>query len=222
MEQNEQTHDEFYKVITLNKLNELLHRADEKYKTLQNDINRKLNKGYVKVKITPKKSECGIFINFYNQNKIKEGHISLHFKRPDKIKNTNWGNSNINIGRFHVKNNRYINNKYTLRINKINNNIQLSITKYTSNIRSELKPFVDTTLEILNSYFYSESDNYLGVYKISKLTHPCLTIIEKCMKHTKSQLRHTRKANHSQSQIKVDINGDSTIQSSKGLQEISK
>jgi hypothetical protein len=196
MELNEKTHDEFFRVITRKKLNELFLRASNP-DILQKQINANLSVGYVFVKVNRKSNECLIIFN-YLSNAINQGHITLHFKKADKINNMKWGNPNINIGRFHLKNNVLKNKKYTMRINKQGNDkIQMYLTHRATNIRPELKVFTDAVLDILNMYLDPLSNEYLGHYKFPNQIHPCIAILDKEMIRTKTQLRNTRKKAYS-------------------------
>jgi hypothetical protein len=122
----------------------------------------------------------------------------LHFKKADKIKNKQWGNPNINIGRFHMKNNIHKHKKYTLRINKQgNDNIQLYLTHRATDMRSELQTFTKIVLDILNQYFDPMSSVYLGKYKFPDQNHPCVAILDKVMAQTRTVLRNTRKKAYS-------------------------
>jgi hypothetical protein len=196
MELNEQTHDEFFKVITRKKLHELFLQAS-RTNILQNQINRGLPEGYVRVEVTKKPSECGIYFNYYSKDNIKQGHITLHFKKADKIKNSQWGNRNINIGRFHMKNNIHIHKKYTLRINKQGTDkIQIYLSHRAVDVRTELHLFTKYVIDILNIYFDPESNDYLGKYKFPNQVHPCVAILDKAMTRSKTPLRNTRKKSY--------------------------
>lgn len=216
MELNEQTHDEFFRVITRKKLHELFLRANNP-NILQKQINSILPKGYVKVTITPKSTECGIYFNYYINN-IKQCHITLHFKKSDKIENIKWGNSNINIGRFHLKNNIYKNKKYTLRVNKYNNDkIQLYLTHRTADIRPELEVFTAAVLDTLNTYFNPSSNDYLGHYKFPNQVHPCVATLDKIFMHSKTPLRNTRKRGYSVIPLKTKTSSLSSTRSYKNV-----
>jgi hypothetical protein len=203
MELNEQTHDIFFKVITRKKLNELLLRASDQT-ILQKQINGILPKGHVNISVISKTTECGIYFNYYI-NTIKQGHITLHFKKADKIRNSQWGNPNINIGRFHLKNNMYKNKKYTLRINKQNNDkIQIYLTHRIKDIRPELQEFTKTVLDKLNMYFNPGSSEYLGYYKFPNQKHPCMANLDRVFMHSRTPLRNTRKKGYSSTPLRTN------------------
>lgn len=194
MEQNEKTHDLFFKTITRNKLNELLLRADKKYNILQNHINKELaidNNSLVYSIVNVKKnkfSECSIYIEYYNkksQNKL--GYISFHFYPQQRNR------KNSKAGRIHVRN--FNNNPYTLRFNKnINDSLLISLTKYSNGMSSLLKEAVNKTLTIIESYFNIISPYWLGKPLFKNIIHPCFSIICDKMKSARKNIRNTRKA----------------------------
>lgn len=186
------THDLFFKIITKNKLNELLYRADKRTKYLETQINNNLTDANCVVSITPQKTFCDIYINFFDLKGEKIGHISFHITTENKnIKREN--------GRFHAKNNKKP-FTYTLKFQKFKrakNFNEYLIMYFNSKIdSSEFEKCLNTTLTILNEYFNPDSKLYLK-HKMTKLSeddsHDCLKKIEKQMTSKfKTRLQKTR------------------------------
>jgi hypothetical protein len=192
MEQNEQTHDIFFKTITRKKLNELLLRADKKI--LQNHINKELIDEYSIVYVKKNQSsECSIYIDYYDKKtKNKLGYISLHFYPQQRNRKTS------KAGRIHVRNSK--NNPYTLRFNKdTNDELIISLTKYSDTMSSSLKKAVNKTLILINLYFNEKSPYWLGNPSFKDIWHPCFYVICNSMKRARKNIRNTRKTQKSYS-----------------------
>ncbi len=181
------THNEFFKAITENQLNELYRRSDITTKILENDINKELNNSYCSVYVN---NNCHIFINYFDKNNKKIGHISLHIDKKDK----SLSQKAKQYGRFHISNNKQTTSKYTLKLNKKTNHQNQSLLYFSYNtslyMRPELNDVVNATIRVLHSYF-NESSN-ISLKKYNK------TYKSKCIKYikTKISLRTTPKAKH--------------------------
>ena len=178
-------HEHFFKVITINKLNELLHRITTQY--FDNQINSLLNEKQIPIYIFSEiTKKCDIIINFYNmQNDTKEAHITFHLQ-PNS--------SNSRLGRFHIRNNRNNQRSKVFRINISNPNIFINIPKHPLT-RQLLDDAINTAKETLNDYFNSKSDYHLR-FKLTKElqnTHKCIPDIIYKMKNSKTPLKHTKK-----------------------------
>jgi hypothetical protein len=198
MDDSYKTHDLFFKIITRNKLNELLYRADERTNYLETQINNNLTDAKCVVSLSNKGNYCDIFIEFIDFNDKRIGHLSFHITSENKgIKREN--------GRFHAKNNKkhFV---YTLKFQKFKrakNFNEYLIMYFNSKINSsEFENCLKTTLTILNEYFNPDSKLYLK-HKMTKLSeqpkpHPCLEIIEEQMTSKfKTRLKNTRKVHPS-------------------------
>jgi hypothetical protein len=191
MDGDERTQEEFFKVITKKKLHELLLRADEKHRILQKQINTRLSDAYC-ITMVKKNTvgDCSIYIYFYNKNTRKEiGYLSFHLY-PQKL-----GLKHNALGRFHGKNRKNTNFKYTLRVNKRSeDSIIFSLTKHVSRIRPEFEKCTTVALGVLNSYFNELSPYWLGHSKFANTPpHICHTIILRKMEQVKQPIRNTRK-----------------------------
>ena len=113
-----ETQELFFKKLTRNKLNELLHRITTNYLKFQ--LNQELL--YYTINTTISQNCNNIYINFFKNNE-NIGHISLHLNRI----NRNMSNNSLRKGRLHATNNKNKNRYYPIRVNKINNSIALSI-----------------------------------------------------------------------------------------------
>jgi hypothetical protein len=185
------THHNFFHALTPKKLNEFYHRATTG--VLMRHINTQLQSGYCTTRITNnnKNWPCSIYINLFNQQKIKIGHISLHIK-PDNIQIQNQS------GRLHTRNNRNKTLKYPLIIEQVYNNIQntISIKLGTpSTIETELEQMINTINNVLSSYFDPKSKIYLSnkLTRNSKTIHDCLNYVVNLMNGTCTPIRNTRK-----------------------------
>lgn len=194
------THDNFFRKITRNKLNELLHRADENTNFLEGQINNKLLNSYCNTNIVlfkntnTNKYECSIYINFYRKGtQIKIGHITLHLYPERKVTNKKYKSWE---GRIHAKNNINKNRvfPFTIKRNNVTRNFHIFIEK-RGLIRNELVECFDTGLNILNDYFDETSQFYLGNHLTpqSNTKHKYMNIIEKEFTPSKTPLRNTRK-----------------------------
>ncbi len=181
------THNEFFKAITENQLNELYRRASINTKILEDDINKELNNSYCLVYVN---NICHIFINYFDNNNNKIGHISLHIDKKDK----SLSQKGKQYGRFHISNNKQATSKYTLKLSKKVNQQNQTLLYFSYNtslyMRPELKYAVNATIKVLHSYF-NESSN-MSLRKYNK------TYKSNCIKHIKSKmtLRTTPKAKH--------------------------
>lgn len=196
------SHKQFFQILTKNKLNELLHRADEKTNYLQTEINSALPQDYkcrttVKSdKITESTTECSIYITFFKERHsqpIKIGHYSFHLY-PEKSNILSRKN-----GRLHIKNNQNKQFRYVLDVQKQiqpqqNNYLQLSINKSQA-LNKELERCVTITQTILNNYFNPNHSSYLGHHltQFSTTKHECLFPITSSMNKAKIPMRNTRK-----------------------------
>jgi hypothetical protein len=197
------SHKQFFQILTKNKLNELLNRADKQTQYLETELNTLLPPDYksdVKVlsefdKKNKTKLECSIYINFF-KGPVKIGHYSFHLYpekkniRPDTRKN----------GRLHIKNNVNSRFKYVLDIQK-----QYSLTNQTNYLQVSLdksKAFdkglekcVVVTQTILNNYFNPNHETYLGNHLtfLGDQHHKCFNIITSSMNKAKIPMRNTRK-----------------------------
>lgn len=203
MSDSKYTHELFFKFLTKNKLNELLYRADSKTKFLENQINTGLLQQNTNIKcmVNVHKNqyqECSIYISFYPisshiTTETELYHISFHLYPEKKINNT--------IGRIHVRNTKNKNRKHVIRINtphsmNVENSIRMSLVDYPILTRQSTKENVVIALNILNTYFDPESENYLGNKIISlqyQTPHPCIQEINKQLMKKKQSLRITRK-----------------------------
>lgn len=193
MYSSKNTHNNFFHALTPKKLNELYHRAATG--VLMRHINKQLQGGFCTTRITKnvnnKNWPCSIYINLFNQQKIKIGHISLHIKPDNKyIQN--------NSGRLHTCNNRNKRLKSSLIIEQVYNNIQntISIKLGTSSIiEPELEQMINTINIVLSSYFDPKSKLYLSnkLTPISKTLHDCLNYVVNIMNRTQTPIRNTRK-----------------------------
>lgn len=196
MNQNEQTHDIFFKYLSKKKLNELLLRSDrtENRKILQDEINKRL-KGVSKLVAQTNISDdgnyfCSLYINFINVNNEQVGHISFHFSpRISDKKRTQLSN----LGRAHGKNNKNKLRNYTIRFDKTEDSIKMSISKYALPIRQELKECVNISLEVLNNYFDPNLNYFLGNKEFSNIEHKCYKYIVSQMAKSKTPISNTRK-----------------------------
>lgn len=193
MESSKETHQNFFSVLSPNKLNELYHRASSGI--LENHINENLQDGYSNVFVESGGLWiCTIYIFLYNSKDNKLGHLSLHINPEDKkIKNLS--------GRLHLRNNISRNRKYPLIIQQITNNQQNSILiKLNSypKIVDNLKQMANVAINILSTYFNPNSDLYLSkkITPNSNTQHTCLEKVRKnfgkSIKSRKS-LQSTRK-----------------------------
>ena len=194
------THDLFFNIITKNKLNELLNRADNSTKYLETQINNNLNNASCNVNISSKNTHCDIYIIFFDLKGDRIGHISLHITSDNK----DISNASAKNGRFHAKNNKNRNYKYTFKFNKVKDSfILLYIDReITTKIRKEFEDCLNVTLTILNEYFDPNSKYYLKhrltKYDDNHKPHKCLLKIENKMKTAfKTRLKNTRKVHHS-------------------------
>jgi hypothetical protein len=201
MEQDEKTHILFFKLLSKRKLNELLLRSDPKYHSLQDEINARLN-GLTSLKAFTNISDdgdykCSLYINFYDMNMIPEpkkiGHITFHFSPSMSSKGKNRNKLSVSIGRMHGKNNINKSRQFTLRINETQNSIRMTISKYALPVRSELKPCIEKSIEILNEYFNSNSPYFLGNRLFTQDVHPCYSYIVNQMRKSKTPIENTRK-----------------------------
>jgi len=193
MEDTYKSHEIFFHSVTPKKLNELLHRADDKSRTLETHINTKLHESICTSRIKIDTSGvCSIYITFkdiYTKNDI--GHISFHLTVDKKTK---YGTKNT-LGRFHAINNKDSNRKHTLKMNRVNNSLRMSVVPYPGILNNKFKECIDTALSVLNEYFNPGSDIFLSntLTKYSSQTHPCSTIIQRTLEKHKRPLKTTRK-----------------------------
>jgi hypothetical protein len=187
-----QTHDLFFQIITRKKLNELLNRADKRTKYLETQINNNLNNAKCIVRLSNQGNYCDLYIEFFDLNEKRIGHVSFHIEPENK-------NINPENGRFHGKNNKK-HFTYTLKFQKFKrakNFNDYLIMYFNSKIHSsEFEECLKTTLTILNEYFNPDSKLYLKhkMTKISNETHACFEKIEKQMSSKfKTTLKNTRK-----------------------------
>lgn len=190
-----ETHDVFFQVISPKKLNELLHRSDKNTKVLEEHINEELKhneKPFIcTTDVSNDKTGCHIYIDFFNINNNKIGHISFHLISDNK----DMGNYSRKVGRFHVRNNRNRNCYYPLTFKKENDSMKIFLT-YPVPMRQELKECIEPTIEILNSYFDETSDIRLSkkMTTNSDTDHKCLKIIRNNVNtKKKTKLNPTRK-----------------------------
>lgn len=181
-------HDYFFKIITINKLNELLQRITTRY--FDDQVNILLNEQQIPINIISKTSNnCDIIIEFYNlQNNTLEAHITFHLQ-PNITKSR--------LGRFHIINNRNTQRSKVFRINISNPDIFINIPKHPST-RQLLDSALNVVRETLNDYFNSKSDYYLkfNLTNEFKNKHRCLQDIINKMKNSKTPLKHTKKQHH--------------------------
>jgi hypothetical protein len=198
------SHKIFFNIITENKLNELLKRADPLTNVLQNHLNsllmpfrcevklNKVNKYSNDIKIK-NISYCDIIINYYDKNNYI-GHFTLHLKRDDK---SFTGNKKID-GRIHFKN---INSTcYSIRCSKRsiknkNNSVVLSIVSGKF-IPNRLNFCSDKTIFVFNEYFNFNTDWSLNKYITSypNKIHKCLnSILINFKKYNSTKIRTTIK-----------------------------
>lgn len=197
------SHKQFFQILTKNKLNELLNRADKQTRYLETEINTQLLPDYIsdirvssesdeKNKIKP---ECSIYINFF-KGPTKIGHYSFHLY-PEK---TNLESATRKLGRLHIKNNRNTRFKYVLDIQKQYspsnqaNYLQLSFNKSKA-FDKGLEKCVKVTQTVLNNYFNPNHERYLGNHltKLGNQQHKCFSIIITSMNKAKTPMRNTRK-----------------------------
>jgi hypothetical protein len=185
------THALFFKGITINKLNELYHRADKRARILEQHLNSLLND--IRTGVILKDGgeyNCSIYIEYYKNNS-RIGHLTIHFNKNEKnIQKLN--------GRIHVTNNRNKTRKYPILISPTSiqnqNTISLSLESHHQ-VRQELIPAFQTTIDILNLYFDPQSEYYLGnqMTIFSNTPHRCLSPVTEIFKHTTTPIRKTRK-----------------------------
>lgn len=103
-------------LLSINKLNELLKRADKSSNKLKNDLDALLTNTYTKITIkedftqnspNKRKETCSIYIEFCQKStNIKLCHLSLHFDPRCQTRGQ----------KYHVKNNRNIQRCHTLKL----------------------------------------------------------------------------------------------------------
>jgi hypothetical protein len=195
------THKLLFEILTRRKLNELLHRADENTNYLQDQVNERLQAVGSELTATSEvykndNKECSIYIKYYkNDNEI--GHITFHLM-PELKQN---GKANT-FGRLHSRNTRNKTVRQVMHINRLNeDSMRIKLVAYHSFTTGSLRQAIDTTIELLNEYFYKDSPNFLGIHimdSIEKKSHPCFSIIEKQFQQQQykvKRLRNTRKQN---------------------------
>jgi hypothetical protein len=161
-------HSVLYKYLTESTLNELLWRADPKFRggILQRHIRSKLAEHNIDVFINTNininsRDNVSIFINFW-KNRVKYAHISLHIS-GDNFKDKKEG-------MWHVKNN--ISGHYTdISFNKLNEDneqhpIAIELRYNPSNlINVDSHPEYQITLDVLNRYFSSDTTDRWHIRK---------------------------------------------------------
>ena len=197
------SHKQFFQILTKNKLNELLNRADKRTQYLETEINTLLPPEYKSVvnlmsepdKKTKTKLECSIYINFF-KGPTKIGHYSFHLY-PEK---KNIEPETRKNGRIHIKNNRNKRFKYILDIQK-----QYSPTNQTDYLQlllnksrafdKGLEKCVVVTQSVLNNYFNPNHEKYLGNHltNLGDTKHKCFSIITTSMNKAKTPMQNTRK-----------------------------
>ena len=220
MSTSKTTHEQFFKFLTKKKLNEILYRADSRTMFLENQINTELQQQQTPVKCAVnvqqnKHQECSIYIAFYPKNlPIKKEnelyHISFHLYPELQL--------NENIGRLHVRNTKNKNRKHTIRINTLQsltteNSIRMTLVDYPITARESTRQTVNIALSVLNTYFDSDSPNYLGnriVTQKFKEPHYYRDQIFKQFIQKKKEFRNTRKQSHSKLRNKTQLNIEDT------------
>jgi hypothetical protein len=203
MNNSVRTHEQFFKILTRRRLNELLNRADKNTGYLEGQINTQLAELYPEitakstVKHNYKTNLCSIYISFYRSiNQI--GHITLHLY-PDSLKTFNKNSSAYKFGRLHSQNNR---NKTVRQIMKINkqtpDSMSIRLYAFYAYATEPLKTCINITIDILNNYFNEQSSEFLGnriTGSLETTPHKCFTIIENQFKLNRKStpLRNTRK-----------------------------
>jgi hypothetical protein len=189
MESSKETHQNFFSVLSPNKLNELYHRASSGL--LQKHINEKLQDGYSVVILGKRNFYCSIYIKLFTKDGKQIGHISLHLDPANKhIKTSN--------GRLHTCNNISTNRKYPLIIERIidenQNSISMSLNTYPK-IKNILYQMVNITLSILELYFNPRSELYLSNHLTpnSNSNHECSGYVIGQFNKTRKKLQKTRK-----------------------------
>jgi hypothetical protein len=161
-------HSIFYNYLTESTLNELLWRADPKFRggILQKHIRSKLAEHNIDISLNTnitinKCNNVGIFINF-NKNRVRYGHISLHIS-GDNFKDKKEG-------MWHVKNNSTGHSTdisfIPLKYNEKNYPIALWLAYNPSNvINVDSHPEYQIALDVLNRYFSSDTNDPLHIRK---------------------------------------------------------
>lgn len=192
MEENAETQDLIFKYLSKKKLNELLLRADNN--VLQDEINKRLKttppiiaSARVSSSNNDLEFKCSLYINYFDTQGTKLGHITFHFSPKNSTKKKSI------IGRMHPKNNRNNQRKYTLRFNDTNDTIRISLSKHCSVMHPRLKECFNKSIDVINDYFSKDSDLFLGKPLFSNKKHPCFYYIVKQMEKTKTPILNTRK-----------------------------
>jgi hypothetical protein len=196
------SHKQFFQILTKNKLNELLNRADKQTQYLETELNILLPQGFrSKVNVSSSKKlnslECSIYISFYKDNTNEPfGHYSFHLY-PEK---KNLKSKSQKNGRLHIKNNKNDQFAYILRVDKQyspiiqNDYVQLSLNKSKA-YSKPLEQCVRVTQTVLNNYFNPHHEKYLGNHltNLGDTKHKCFNIITSSMIKAKIPMRNTRK-----------------------------
>lgn len=213
------SHNKFFDNITKNKLNELLFRITNG--RLQNDIlnelkNKQIYTVYPEVKVSKNNEHnnklYSIYINFYEsllpidqltQNEI-DVIINKSFNNPNKIAHISIHLYPIDpnyelskIGRIHTRNNRK-NKNHIIEIKKDPNGtlIQLKLKHMPYIVNKNLEPIIKTAIDVLNRYFHSKSNVFLGKSKLLEQgqKHPLVNTIEQTVyKNKGKRMSTTRK-----------------------------
>ena len=153
----------FFKMLTRNKLNELLNRVTTGY--LLKQINSKLKDYYAKVKLH---RDCiDIYIKYYDMNDVEIGHISFHLNRKPSKGDNNY----VRKGRLHAVNGKNKNRYYTFRVTQKDDLFNIHVNSPLK-MQQGLEYCVNTTLKLFNKYTDKSSKYYLG----NKLTKAKSTI----------------------------------------------
>ena len=193
------SHKQFFQILTKNKLNELLNRADKQTRYLETEINNLLPQGFrSEVEVSKNTSnKCSIYISFYKSpNPDKFAHYTFHLY-PE---NTTMPPSTRKNGRLHIKNNRNKRFRYVLDIQKQysstiqNDYLQLSLDKSKA-YSKDIEKCVSVTQSILNNYFNPNHETYLGNHltNLGDTKHKCLNIITTSMNKARTPMKNTRK-----------------------------
>jgi hypothetical protein len=195
----------FFTKITRNKLNEFLNRVTTGF--LQDQIVNTLKN--IKPKIRISENCMDVYINFYDMNTRKIGHLTFHLNKSS----SNINNKYLRRGRLHAVNNR--NTKYyTLRVNDKNELFQLSINSPLK-MKNDLQECINITINILNDYTNKYSMYYLGknITKNKKMDNKCLETI--AGEKEQKRYRETRRKQSNSIQIPKVPNKSPWIKSQK-------
>lgn len=181
-------------LLSINKLNELLKRADSSSNKLKTDLDDLLLNSYSKINIkqdftqnspNKRKETCSIYIEFYQKlTNMKICHLSLHFDPRCQTKGQ----------KYHVKNNTNKNRYHTLKINIQKQYFSLNILPQPQKIREEVYECTTALEIVLRQYLSNDTDLSLSKPLTQiQFRHACMNRILGALRHSKSQINKTRK-----------------------------